>query len=284
MTENAEIADRLKPLLYEIKKASGALLISRFKDEFKIKDRDAEHLINQLVDAGVLNPISQSRTVLDTYFLIRLENISELSLSSEIDNNENELDEIPEIRVEPISDGIEESLVITLPESLETEELSHIQKQVNVYRQLMDMARNEILIISPFLERSGINACRKEFNNAAMRGVTIKLITRLPDESSISRKLGLMDLQAIFESKKASDKLSIRTFHRFSGSYIEYGVHAKIIVADGKVGYVGSGEIRSNSFFVLVEIGKIIKGLDIQQLVMIFNTLWENSEILPETI
>lgn len=147
----------------------------------------------------------------------------------------------------------------------------------NEFEKLFECSEESIYICSPFLEWNGFDAFLPILLSKAKKGVDIKIISRQIDKN---------DFQSRFQDiKKVNDhfinnfsKVQIRNYHYHSNNYVISSTHAKFIVCDNNIAYIGSGELRNNSFEKNFELGVIIQGKKAKQLGIIFNRLFSVSE------
>lgn len=134
--------------------------------------------------------------------------------------------------------------------------------QEEAFKLVLERASRWVGACSPFLDADGIRAMMPAFQEVILRGVRLEVVTRAADEQVQQRK-GLDALSAAFRQQGRSDLLSVRTFHhQRPGTYgaLRSSVHAKIFVADTDHAYVGSGEMRLNSFRKNFEMGFLVEG------------------------
>ncbi|KTG11411.1 hypothetical protein AUR64_03920 [Haloprofundus marisrubri] len=166
-------------------------------------------------------------------------------------------------------------LVISLPldmqPSFRTLQEAHPSVDVLELRdaisRLLTAATSEVRLAVPFFEQSGLNALLDEVSTLAERGVSVQLLTRDVIEGEgynhANKCRAIAKLRDLFESHRRSPEatLSVRDFGQRiraqpTGPSRHYrGVHQKMVIADGVGAYVGSGEIRENSFLTNGEAG-----------------------------
>lgn len=149
-----------------------------------------------------------------------------------------------------ISDSkVSDNLVITLPFRMGINEPA--SSTITVFRKLIESTKEEIFIVSPFLEREGIQALHSSFLVANQSGCKVKLLTR--GVLSLNQALGLRDLFIMFD-----DRIIVKAFHAQATEGYQQQVestHAKILLIDRKAAYLGSAEIRANALFNNFEVG-----------------------------
>lgn len=194
-----------------------------------------------------------------------------------------------------------EFLVVNVPLSLSNDLNRIIRKYDNLhiltmrkaFKLLFDLAKNELLLSLPFFEFDGLTYFIDEIQSLARRGVSIRLLSRdiltaKEGYTHITKLRALSKMIDLFESNKLSpkNKLEIREFGtRLSDTdiiSIHYeGIHQKMIVADKKYAYVGSGEIRAASFLMNGDVGVIHTGKNAEFWGEFFDVFWKNAQAVP---
>lgn len=118
-------------------------------------------------------------------------------------------------------------------------------------------AKKKILILSPYAEDNGLDYLRDVLISKLKNGVEVKLIVReLYDNGSRCNKL----IMWIKNNLSMYDNFSLYNYHYTSDGHVDSTCHAKVVVSDDKLAYVGSGDIRSRAFNSNLEIGTINNG------------------------
>lgn len=137
---------------------------------------------------------------------------------------------------------------------------------------LFETAYDSIKICSPFLEFNGIKEYIPLLISKSKNGVEIKIISRQIDKKDPqTRYWEIKQLFDIFKKEKLN--LKIRNYHYFT-KRVESSTHAKLIICDNKQAYIGSGELRKNSFEKNFEVGVIVEGKKASELGLIFEELF----------
>ena len=80
--------------------------------------------------------------------------------------------------------------------------------------------------------------------------------------------------------KQGFDKqVKFKEYH-FQQHKVQSSTHAKLLISDGCGAYIGSGEIRKNSFDVNFEMGVILKGDIVRDIEKIFDFMYETAKII----
>lgn len=144
------------------------------------------------------------------------------------------------------------------------------------FQKLFEKANHSIYICSPFLEYNGFYNYLPTLLSKAKDGVDIKIIARqIGNTDPDTRHEQIKRILKTFEKKNVP--ISIRNYHFFRERNVVSSTHAKMIVCDHEYAYVGSGELRKNSFEKNFEIGVILKGEKAYQLGKIFEKLFSVS-------
>jgi phosphatidylserine/phosphatidylglycerophosphate/cardiolipin synthase-like enzyme len=217
------------------------------------------------------------------YYLLSKDCLIIVEPSKKFERTKIKLIEKPEIEL--IGDRLREEypkILISLPPynmfGLETE-LRRLDFPVNTlkeeFQKLFEKANHTIYICSPFLEYNGFDTYLPPLLSKAKDGVDIKIIARqISNTDPGSRYEQIKRIQKIFGEKNVP--ISIRNYHFFKGGIVS-STHAKMIVRDYEYAYVGSGELRRNSFDKNFEVGVILKGEKAFQLGKIFDKLFSVS-------
>lgn len=218
------------------------------------------------------------------YYLLSKDCLVIVEASKKFERSKIKLIEKPEIEL--IGDDVREEypkIVISLPPynifGLETE-LRQFNFPINTlkeeFQKLFEKANHHIYICSPFLEYDGFDTYLPVFLSKAKDGVDIKIIARqISITDPDTRYEQIKRIQKIFEKENAP--ISIHNYHFFKERTVVSSTHAKMIVCDYEYAYVGSGELRRNSFDKNFEIGVILKGEKAYQLGKIFDKLFSVS-------
>ncbi len=140
-------------------------------------------------------------------------------------------------------------------------------------KRLFDSANSTIRICSPFLEYNGLAVFSEQLISKATQGVNIKILTReLFQNKKRKRIIGLF--KAI-EDEKVLSRIIIKDYHySIKNTRVTSSIHAKFIISDNIEAYIGSGEIRRNSFNKNFELGIVISGSGVQHLIDIFEAIF----------
>jgi phosphatidylserine/phosphatidylglycerophosphate/cardiolipin synthase-like enzyme len=113
---------------------------------------------------------------------------------------------------------------------------------------------------------------------AAGGGVMIKFLTR----SARDRQLlaALRSISDVYAKLGIPDKFSVKCYEVSVAGMLVEAIHAKVVIADRRVAYVGSGELRKHSLTADVEIGVLLRGAAVEHLADLFDVVWEKAATL----
>jgi len=252
--------------------------------DIKISDLKKEILAVYPVNEEVIHEI--------IYYLLLKGCLAIVTPNKKFGNSKIKLIEKPEIK---LKDGKAKEeypkIVLSLPPynifGIETE-LRQMDFPINTlkeeFQKLFEKANRNIYICSPFLEYNGFDNYLPTLLTKAKNGVNIKIIARqISNTDPNNRYEQIKKIKKDFEKENAP--ISIRNYHFFSGRNIVSSTHAKMIICDYEYAYIGSGELRKNSFEKNFEIGIILRGEKAYQLGKIFEKMFSvSSDILMERI
>ena len=147
---------------------------------------------------------------------------------------------------------------------------------------LFKNAKEIIRICSPFIEWSGFVYFKDLLLEKVRQGVKLRILGRqlLPHERD-NRHKDIKQIYETFKSRGLENFVEIRNYFFLTETNIlASSIHAKMIVGDNGEAYVGSGEIRENSFVKNLEIGTILSGEKVLELVKIFDGIYSKSEVV----
>lgn len=204
--------------------------------------------------------------------------------SKQFENQKLILAKVPGIELNNKENSLYPKILVSLPSfnffGLESE-LSSLNvpfyNMKDEFKSLFEDAEKTIYICSPFLEFKGINEFLTLLISKAKSGVNIKIISREINKS----KNKFNEIKKIYnEFNDKNAKVEIRDYYYESNSRLASSVHAKLIISDNKLAYIGSGELRDNSFEKNFESGVVIDGIKAQQIGLIFEKLFLLSSIV----
>lgn len=170
-------------------------------------------------------------------------------------------------------------LTATVPQGLALPLPGGIAGMRSAFSKVVDSARNTLRVSSPYIEQPGLNLVLHAFERAANEGVQLRLLTRIDnrDDPNMRTIMAILTLHELF-----GQRLGVRSFARFVGQGPHRlslgGIHAKILVADETLAYVGSGELRDHALNHNFEMGVVVSDtLSISGICNVFDTMWDAS-------
>jgi phosphatidylserine/phosphatidylglycerophosphate/cardiolipin synthase-like enzyme len=174
----------------------------------------------------------------------------------------------------------EVAIVATLPMGVQHKhaELRRCIGMLAAFNMLIAGAKWELRISSPFADPETIALLRPSFRKAAGGGVMIKFLTR----SARDRQLlaALRSISDVYAKLGIPDKFSVKCYEVSVAGMLVEAIHAKVVIADRRVAYVGSGELRRHSLTADVEIGVLLRGAAVEHLADLFDVVWEKAATL----
>jgi hypothetical protein len=183
-------------------------------------------------------------------------------------------------RFDSIEDKI--SIVISKPRfrGISLENFEHRNNQIDsitCFREIITSTRQVLRICSPFLQKNVLSEDSfPELTDLLMglfrKNIEIRILSR---ELFKGRGEHLQWVVDIADSLDKRHNLKIVDYHFESenGSIIS-STHAKILVADSEIAYVGSAELRMNSLVANFEVGCMIQGLQVFGICEVFDFMF----------
>jgi hypothetical protein len=156
----------------------------------------------------------------------------------------------------------ETTLVATQPE-----QLVPAMPTLDAFRFVLAAANMRLRIASPFIEASGLGPLAPWLRPAADRGVELVLLNRDPGGSPTAAA-ARDALQRLFGAR-----FRIASYHITAEGRQLLSLHAKLVIADENVAYVGSAEIRRHSLELNFELGVLVCGVAVPGLVKLFDAI-----------
>ncbi|MBN1213837.1 MAG: hypothetical protein JXA99_00190 [Candidatus Lokiarchaeota archaeon] len=153
---------------------------------------------------------------------------------------------------------------------------------VKEFSDLFLRAKTSIKICSPFLEYNGFAYFEEILINKVRQGVKLQILSRqIKYDDKDSRFGDFKNIFKVFLDKGLDRSINIRNYYfQSKDKLLMSSIHAKMILIDDYFAYIGSGEIRKNSFKKNLEIGIILSGSKVSELVYIFDKLFSKSEVM----
>lgn len=150
----------------------------------------------------------------------------------------------------------ENELVATIPEAETSIEERHFGPLLLRLRQLVEDATEDIFLVTPFFSDTIADKLVNPLNDAARRGVGITITTRYLTygEKDYNRDF----VQTLFEREAIRDRT---TLYEYVRDVDDLGgtVHAKMLVVDNDVCYLGTANITHRGLRDNLELGVILR-------------------------
>lgn len=147
--------------------------------------------------------------------------------------------------------------------------------------RLLNLCRESdesLLLVSPYLEVSGINWLFPGLEGAMERGVDLTLVSRElregePNFKAIERLVGV--------AEECEGELTVYDYYqpRSDSDKPLYTLHSKVLVADDDTAYLGSANFTKYGFSENLEVGVVLDGDKVDQLTTLLSYLIETSAV-----
>jgi phosphatidylserine/phosphatidylglycerophosphate/cardiolipin synthase-like enzyme len=220
----------------------------------------SDFMIYGLLGAGIIKQTAARRRIRDYKFLV----------------NEDKASDIPLIKSllfggKGGKGNQEVKLVASFPPGKGFNKAEGLESLYPLLCRLVISANEQIALVNPFFDKEGTKKVMPYLKKASERGVKIRIISRPVHDASKRQERQLKAL-----SNKLGNRCEVRRF----GGLIEgkpFYLHAKFMVGDNKMAYVGSANITETSLGNNVEVGVIVGGKNAEALLKFFNIIWEGS-------
>jgi phosphatidylserine/phosphatidylglycerophosphate/cardiolipin synthase-like enzyme len=179
-------------------------------------------------------------------------------------------------------------LVISIPPfnkfgfeaALKEQQIQYVKVR-DKFVELIKNSKKEIKICSPFMELYKLKEIEDLIISRMDDGVKVKILTRELNGPKSSRYNQFKKFITRIKKLGLSDKIEVRDYHFSNKGVVLSSTHSKILVIDDKTAYLGSGEIRYNSFYKNFEVGIILNGPTlVKDLSGIYDTIFSKSKKL----
>jgi phosphatidylserine/phosphatidylglycerophosphate/cardiolipin synthase-like enzyme len=153
---------------------------------------------------------------------------------------------------------------------------------IDCFQTLIESSVDIIRICSPFMQSDvtdedafpELTSC---MSNAFNRNVKVKILTR---DLKTRGDREIAWIRNLAKYLKKENNLSIVDYHLLNDTgKILSSTHAKLIISDDKMAYVGSAELRKNSLIANFEVGCLVCGPQVTGLCEIFDTMYSKGTI-----
>ena len=149
------------------------------------------------------------------------------------------------------------------------------------FKKVISSAQNKIRIASPFLQKNVQNVnslpdLEEIILSAYTRGCKFIILSREVNNKRFNDLNWLIDLS---KRNGYGDKLEIFDYYKSKqDGTLDSSNHAKLIIADENIAYIGSAELRLNSLYRNFEVGVVLEGPSITGLSELFDGMINNSQ------
>lgn len=151
------------------------------------------------------------------------------------------------------------------------------------FQQVISSAHRVLRICSPFLQKDVIQEdaypkLEYHLSEALLRGVKIRILTR----ELVGRRYAEVSwIKELARSLELENSVTIVDYHHISdiGKVIS-STHAKMLIADSDVAYIGSAELRRNSLIANFEVGCLLSGPVVFGVCEVFDSMYANGRVI----
>jgi len=153
---------------------------------------------------------------------------------------------------------------------------------ISCFREIISSAKDVIRICSPFMQTNVLDndsfpELRELLADALKRNVQIRLLSR---ELFLRRGGEIQWIIDIADDLGKNDNLTVVDYHLLSeDGTILSSTHAKLLIADSKMAYVGSAELRKNSLVANFEVGCLVRGPQVFGICDVFDFMFSHGEV-----
>jgi len=248
-------------LIHTSARNDGTITPKQTADEFSIHDEAADRLHDlasefELVEytGAQTSRVSVNRTAV-TEFIQFLSYFGKYATESEI-----------ELLADDRAHDVE--LTVSVPDEFEDRSAELMARLTRFVRN----AESELLVVTPFFTRFGVDAFVDYLAQATNRGVSVTVLTRDVADGDDNAE----HVQRIH--KTVTDGGDVRNLHLFEYSSDYGNLHAKALIADRERAYVGSANFTNYSLRSSIEIGLIVQGPVVNDLADFFETVQASSD------
>jgi len=146
----------------------------------------------------------------------------------------------------------------------------------SAFKTLIKNSKESIKICSPFFEYNGWKRLEYEFLDYLKKGGEIKIICRNFSNGFRNHEDKILFLDYI-SRMGFEENIEFREYH-FEKNQVESSTHAKLFITDKTEAYIGSAEIRKNSYDKNFEMGVLLKGDIVRDIERVFDYMFDISQ------
>jgi phosphatidylserine/phosphatidylglycerophosphate/cardiolipin synthase-like enzyme len=143
-------------------------------------------------------------------------------------------------------------------------------KSAELMARLVRLVRNaehDLLLVTPFFTRFGVDVFVNHLASATDRGVGVTLLTRDITDGGDNKE----HIERI--RKKVATNGNTSNFHIYEYNSPHGRLHAKTLIADNNIAYVGSANLTNYSLKEAIEVGLVVCGPVVNDLSAFFETV-----------
>ncbi|SEH15020.1 PLD-like domain-containing protein [Natronorubrum sediminis] len=240
-------------LLHTAASGEGTVDPSQTADEFGIHREAANHLHDLASEFGLVDFTSQATNRVRVNRNATIEFIQFLNIFDEyMTPSEAELLANNEVH--------DVELSIAVPSGFDGKSAELMARLIRLVRN----AERELLLVTPFFTRFGVDVFVDHLASATDRGVDITLLTR----DVTDNRENADHVERIRETVRSNGDTS--NFHVYQYDSPHGRLHAKTLIADTEIAYVGSANLTNYSLKEAIEIGLIVRGPVVDELTDFF--------------
>ncbi len=243
-------------LLHTATSGDGTIQPRQTAEEFDIHADAANHLHDLASEFGLVDYISTTSNRVKINRGATTEFIQFISLFDEYATTG---------EVELLADEAvhEVELSVAVPDKFEGVSAELMARLIRLVRN----AESELLVVTPFFTRFGVDIFVNHLAHATDRGVQVTLLTRDIANAGDNVK----HIRRICDTVASSGDIS--NLHVYEYDSPHGRLHAKALIADKKEAYVGSANFTNYSLKEAIEIGLIVRGPVVKNLSEFFNAV-----------
>lgn len=128
--------------------------------------------------------------------------------------------------------------------------------------EIINLARNELFIIAPYWSSAGVKSLVNNLDRSSRKGLSVFIFTQPKNNLRVDEIEAIKGLFAFFTSVDAKVAVFAPNFDEDS----EPLLHAKAVIADGTVAYLGSANYTASGMERSIEIGIRVEGCEVNSL------------------
>jgi len=230
-------------LIHTSARNDGTITPKQTADEFGIHDEAADRLHDLASEFELVEYTSAQTSRVSVNQTAVTEFIQFLSYFGKY-ATESEIELLADDRVHDVE------LTVSVPDAFEDRSAELMARLTRFVRN----AESELIVVTPFFTRFGVDAFVDYLAQATNRGVSVTVLTRDVTDGNDNAE----HVQRIHET--VMDAGDVRNLHLFEYDSDHGNLHAKALIADGDRAYVGSANFTNYSLKSAIEIGLIVQG------------------------